>query len=467
MTMATEIETNGKVGTLPVSFVPVPTDEYRRHRKALKATVQPGRPAAPSPIPTPAPAAPGLGGSRVLIWKQDPAVKEIGVRRSYLSGVVLAGPRDGRIASGAPGIPPVSPNVFGDYIQKPGTDAFDAVHTYAVIRQTLTMYQRALAVGGTPAPLPWAWNGSGNMDPLLVFPHGLPDIINAFYSRGERALKFGDFVPTGTAKRVFTCRSFDIVSHETGHAVLDGLKPSWILNNQPPQTGALHESFGDLSAIFLTLSQLDQVEAIVAQTKSNLHDKTFLADMAEQFGLALGRPNGLRNADNDLKLSEVSNEVHDLSQVFTGAIYDILADIFHFERAPAIKDDAAVLHDVGRYVCSLVLRAIIASPASGASFAAVANTMLDTAAADGKPVEYRNFIRNRFTVREVVVSPTPLTTDHVAGVALQSARQDDARLPQDRRACCGTMNNPEYTDALRDVRDELDQLKRAVETLRR
>jgi hypothetical protein len=468
MTMATELATNGKTAPLPVSFVPVPTDGYRRHRKALKATVQPGRPAAPSPIPEPVSLSPALKGSRVLFWKQDPSVLEIGIRRAYLPGAVLAGPRDGRIASGAPGIPPVSPNVFGDYIQSPGTDAFDAVHTYAVVRQTLTMYQRALAVGGSPAPLPWAWNGGGNTDPLAVFPHGLPDVINAFYSRNQKALKFGDFVPTGGTDRVFTCRSLDIVSHETGHAVLDGLKPSWILVNQPAQTGALHESFGDLTAIFLALSQLDQVEAIVAQTKANLHDKTFLADMAEQFGLALGRPNGLRNADNNLKLSEVSDEVHDLSQVFTGAIYDILADIYRFERKPSVKDDAAVLYEVGRYLCSLVLRAIIASPASGAQFADIANTMLEVAAADGKPVQYRNFIRNRFTVREVVVSSTPLTADHVAGVALPAARQDEAQgAAQDRRACCGTMNNPEYTDVMREVQEELDQLKRAAETLRK
>jgi hypothetical protein len=57
---------------------------------------------------------------------------------------------------------------------------------------------------------------------------------------------------------------------------------------------------------------------VIAQTKANLHDKTFLADLAEEFGLALGRPNGLRNADNDLKLSETGIEVHAISQVFTG-----------------------------------------------------------------------------------------------------------------------------------------------------
>ena len=38
---------------------------------------------------------------------------------------------------------------------------------------------------------------------------------------------------------------------------------------------------------------------MIAQTKANLHDKTFLADMAEGSALRWA-PGGLRNADNDL-----------------------------------------------------------------------------------------------------------------------------------------------------------------------
>ena len=271
-----------QVQGIPVALVATPTIEYRTHRKTVKATMEPAAP-LPSPIPLPIPLPLPVIGSRVLIWKQDPTVAELGVRRAYLPSRVLAGPRDGRILSGSPGLPPVSPNTFGDFIQTPGTDAFDAVHTYSVVRMTLTMYQRALAMGSTAAPLPWQWNSSTNTDPLSVFPHGLPDTMNAFYARSQKALKFGDFVkpgsPAGTPK-VFTCRSLDIVSHETGHAVLDGLKPSWLAFGNPPQTGGLHESFGDMTAIFLALSQMDQVEAIIAQTKANLHDKTFLADLA-------------------------------------------------------------------------------------------------------------------------------------------------------------------------------------------
>lgn len=432
--------------TLPVSFVPTPSALYRAHRKSAQLLQQPSLPRLKETVlPTRAAAVPPAG-ARMLIWKQDPSVTELGARKIFLPGVILAGPRDARVASGQPGIAPVSPNAFGDFIMAPDTDQFDAVHAFAVVRMTLTMYQRVLSRADHDAPLPWAWNSSSNTDPLQVFPHGLPNVMNAYYSRSDRAVKFGDFVPNGAVDRIFTCRSFDIVSHETGHAVLDGLKPKWLQNSAPPQTGGLHESFGDLTAIFVALSQLDQVEAVIAQTKADLHDKTFLADMAEQFGLALGRPNGLRNADNDLKLSETGNEVHAISQVFTGAIYDILADIFAFERAPSVRDDAAVLHAVAGYLCSLVLRALIAAPDSNAKYADVVNQMLRIAQEDGKPVDYANFIRNRFALREVVVSPVPLTEDQPQNLELPAMVEDAPGARQDRRACCGTMNHAEYFD---------------------
>lgn len=448
-------EKNGEF-TLPVDFVPTPTDAYRRYRKERKVTVQPGAP-VPAPLPIPL-----STGSRVLIWKQDPSVSEIGVRKCYLPGVVLDGPRDARLATA--GLPVVNRNAFGDFIQTPGSDAFDAVHAYTVARQTLTMYQRAL--GGQP--LPWQWNGPVNTEPLAIFPHGLPNTMNAYYSRTAKALKFGDFDKPGSSPIVhlYTCRSFDIVAHETGHAILDGLKPYWILMGNPPQTGGLHESFGDLSCIFLALAQMDQVEAIIAQTKGNLHNKTFLADLAEEFGLALGRPNGLRNADNDLKLKEAGTEVHAISQVFTGAIYDIMADIFDFERTTQKVDDAFVLYSVGQYMCSLVLRALIAAPDMKATYADVANQMIKLSLADGKPLAYRQFIQNRFVVREVVL-PAPAAfagQQDFSEVELAPAFVDDVDAVQNRSTCCGTMQSEEYNGDEEAVEDEIQALLEYMST---
>ena len=434
---------------LPVGYVPTPSAPYRQHRKHAQLTLQPGAPRLSEAAARKTAAIPV--GSRVLVWKQDPSVSELGTRKAFLPGLIVQGPRDARITFGEPGIAQVSPNAFGDFIVSPNTDQFDAVHTFAIVRMTLSMFQRALAVDGTAAPLPWQWNSASNTDPLRVYPHGLPNVMNAYYSRSDRALKFGDFIPSGATERIYTCRSLDIVAHETGHAVLDGLKPNWLLNNNPPQTGGLHESFGDLTAIFLALSQLDQVEAVIAQTKADLHDKTFLADLAEQFGLALGRPNGLRNADNNIKLSEAGTEVHAISQVFTGAIYDILADIFDHERNPSLRDDAAVLLTCGSYLCSLVLRALLAAPSRAATYAHVANQMLSLAQADGKTA-YLDFIRNSFTVREVLGAQHEQDSDQPAGFAAGAADDEDA--VQDRRACCGTMNNAQYNASEQAFDDE-------------
>jgi hypothetical protein len=451
---------------IPVGLVPTPTNQYRQHRKQKTAIEANGKPAhAEVPLNPPISAAPipipMLSGSRMLIYKQDPSVGEIGIRKVYLPSFVSNGPQDLRLKS--MGLPTVSKNAFGDFIQTPNTEAFDSVQAFAVARLTLTMVQRALALNNLPNSLPWQWNSATNIEPLQVHAHGLPDVMNAFYSRTQRSIKFGDFVAPGTSKRIFTCRSFDIVAHETGHAILDALKPGWILAGNPPQTGGLHESFGDLVAVFLALSQYDQVEAIIAQTKANLHDKTFLSDLAEQFGLALGRPNGLRNADNNLKLSQTGSEVHAISQVFTGGIYDVLADIFQFERNSSKKDDAQVLHECAQYLFGLLLRSLMAAPNSGATYAHVVNQMLAKCFADGKPVKYRNFIRNQFTMREVVVSPIPLNADLKDGVELKAFEHESMHKHalQDRSTCCGTMKHEEYFDIESFLKQEEKELKEA------
>lgn len=450
-------------GTLPAGFIPTPSAEYNAASSRRGAARQISRPSLklvrstdaepsfaeddaaklPTPVPLPVPPLQILFSSRALIYKQDPSVAEIGIRKVLLRGLIGAGPGTSRIKLA--GVASVTPNAMSDFIQTPGTEAFDAVHTFAVVHQTLAMCQRTLG-----ATIRWQWNGTSNTDPITVSPRA-GVTMNAFYSRTQKALKFFFFNKPGApapAPVVYTCRSLDIVSHETGHAVLNSLKPGWLASSANPQTGALHEAFGDIVAIFLALAQLDQVEALIVQTKGNLHDKSFLSDMAEEFGLALGRDNGLRNADNDKKLSEVSSEVHDLSQVFTGGIYDVLADIFAFERKVAVEDEAFTLLKVGQYLFSLILRAIRAAPDANATFAHVVNQMLAISASDGKPAQYRTFIRNRFTLREVVVAAAPLAGDGddqpMEAVEHTHLVLQDTGL-QDRSGCCGTMRLREYS----------------------
>jgi hypothetical protein len=428
------------------------TEQNHRRLEARRVTGP-----RPNEVPTP-PAAPG---SRFLTYKQDPSVGDSGIRTVFVSGLILNGPRDARIQAELAGTTPVARNTNGDFIFPLDSNQFDCAHTWAVVRETLTMCERLHG-----APIPWAWNTGGNTDLIKVFPHA-GVTANAFYSRTAKALKFFFFTPQGSTSQVFTCQSLDIVAHEAGHAILDGLKPGWLSNGSPPQTGGLHESFGDLVAVFLALSQLDQAEAVMALSRNNLHAKTFIAHVAEQFGAALGKPFGLRNADNDLKLSEVGNEVHAISQVFTGGIYDIMADIFAFEldRQGNKKRPSLILVEVASHLSKLVLDAIIAAPDSNAVYADVINKMLVLSKNQNDPPIYRTFIRNQFTFREVVVSPTPLD-DMMAGLmplgdpnyadgedvlVLEQANTPASLVAQQNRSlCCGTMQLPEFR------RDESD-----------
>jgi Zn-dependent metalloprotease len=92
--------------------------------------------------------------------------------------------------------------------------------------------------------------------------------LNAFYDPKTHALVFPQFVDKGKMK--YTSSSFDVVAHEAGHACLNAMIPS--LN----QTGrldhkALHESFGDLSALFasLELASPAQLKAWLANPNSD------------------------------------------------------------------------------------------------------------------------------------------------------------------------------------------------------
>lgn len=420
--------------------------------KATGAKATAAAPSAPSSVPAPA-RPPSKFGSRILIYKQDPSVGSLGVRAVYIPGMVLNGPADARITTQLQGVTPVARNAHADFLFEVDTPQFDAAHTWAVVRETLTMYERLRG-----APLPWAWNTNADTEPITVFPHA-GVTANAYYSRSAKALKFFYFTPKDTP--IYTCRSLDIVAHETGHGVLDGLKPGWLSAGAPPQTGGLHEAFGDVTAMFLTLAQLDQADALITLSKANLHRRNFLSSLAEQFGAGLGLKFGLRNADNDLKLSQVGNEVHDLSQVFTGGIYDVLADIFAYEytRQRSTKDPALILVEVARGLASTLIDGIMAAPAANAMYADVVNGMLAASKSKGEPGIYRTYLRNRFALREVVVSPTPLVEVIAAGFAAEGGAYTEAedvvtveavdhapsmRASQDRSGCCGTMQMPEY-----------------------
>jgi len=359
--------------------------------------------------------------TNVRIWQKDPLSNEH-VRTKLLRGTVNPGPQDNHITIRMPEMEPVYPDKKGNFVGcVPGTAEFDAVHTFSVIRMTCALYEHDHLFNE-----PFQWNTGGNHEPITVLPWEYATTqINAHYCREKKQLVFL-YTPSQRdhTKRVYACRSFDCVAHETGHAILDQLKPTWHSNELPPQTGALHESFGDLTAIFLELSQIDQVRKLISQTKGDLKNKNFIAKFAEDLGAEFGRPSGLRNANNNLKLSEVDSEVHNLSQVFTGAIYDILAKLFDFEKKRfALKGYPQLLFDLAADLRIRLLQAIKAAPDYNASFAHVAQKFIEISLS-----QHQTIMRDQFKIREIL----GITA------AVEIELDDDGDI-QMRDNCCQTM----------------------------
>jgi hypothetical protein len=193
---------------------------------------------------------------------------------------------------------------------------FHQLNVWGVVQRVLEFYEDIKALG---RPIPWGFDGNR----LLIVPHaGYGE--NAYYDQRSKSLQFyyfGDVVKPG-----YTCLSHDIIAHETGHAVLDGIRP---LYNQfsSVQTSAFHEFIGDLTAIMLALFNND-IRHYVSQAP-DLQGADVLANLAEEFGRKVeGRPY-LRSARNQLTLEDVRSSVspHLVSQVLTGAMFEILIGI--------------------------------------------------------------------------------------------------------------------------------------------
>ncbi|MDP3936304.1 MAG: hypothetical protein Q8Q56_04900 [Alphaproteobacteria bacterium] len=79
--------------------------------------------------------------------------------------------------------------------------------------------------------------------------------LNAYYDPRTHKLIFPEFVDKGQMK--YTCSSFDVVAHEAGHACLNAMAPN-LLRTGRLDHKALHESFGDLTALFASLSLVSE-----------------------------------------------------------------------------------------------------------------------------------------------------------------------------------------------------------------
>ncbi|MDN2580152.1 hypothetical protein [Aquibium sp. ELW1220] len=98
---------------------------------------------------------------------------------------------------------------------------------------------------------------------IRLLPHAA-EIANAYYSRRDECLAFGHFLrkrvndESDRDRRVFLCLSRDIITHETTHAILDGMRGSFTRPSSVDQ-GAFHEGFADIVALLSVLKSEEMI----------------------------------------------------------------------------------------------------------------------------------------------------------------------------------------------------------------
>jgi hypothetical protein len=271
---------------------------------------------------------------------------------------------------------------------------FHQVNVWAVIMKVIELFEEPSALG---RPVPWAFPGNR----LIVVPHaGYGE--NAFYDRRSKSLQFYYF---GTKKQtVFTCLSHDIIAHETGHAILDGVRP---LYNEISsfQTSAFHEFTADLTTIVSALRNNDLRAVLKAATAGDLSRKNFIANVAEGFGTHVVNRPYLRTAHNDhsMRFLNMAKSPHANSQVLTGAMFDIMAGMAanYMEQREKTPGEA-LWHTVDRFR-RVALQALDYCPPADIQFGDYADAVLrrDQIGNPMDPHGYRAIMRQVFDKRGI------------------------------------------------------------------
>ena len=207
-----------------------------------------------------------------------------------------------------------------------GDPRFHQQMVYAVASRVVEIFDRAL---GRPVDL--ARTKTGKARAIRLFPHAFC-YANAFYNVELGAILFGYFrAPDNVVganipgQMIFSCLSHDVIAHELTHALINQLSPR-LLDSEHPDAVALHEGLADLVAILHRFSLESVVRDEVQRTRGILDVKSDFCKIAPQFGAALGRLHGIRDAREpaDPKQYATVLEPHERGALLISAVLEAL-----------------------------------------------------------------------------------------------------------------------------------------------
>jgi hypothetical protein len=262
---------------------------------------------------------------------------------------------------------------------------FHQLNAYGIAARATELVEKELG-----RPLRWGFDGSR----LLVVPHA-GTLANAFYSTQTHSLQFYSFVRARGRVVYHTALAHDVVAHETGHALLDAVRPRYGEAFEP-ETAALHEAIGDLTAVFAALSH----RIVRRRVARNLAGANLLSEIAEGFEEegATGWASLRSLVDARPLMWKDTIESHDLSLRLSSAVYRCLERLTREIRARGHTQEDA-LRQARTLLQRMVVRALDYLPPADATLDDFAQAML-VADHVAKPKDERDY---RAVVRRVLV----------------------------------------------------------------
>jgi hypothetical protein len=214
-----------------------------------------------------------------------------------------------------PVFPPVFPDAEGHFDHLlPGTPEFAEAHVFGTVRFVLDVWERYFG-----HRIEWHFAADYRRLEITI----LPGLNNAYAGYGFMQIGAHRFPDGSHAPYAL---NFDVVAHELGHLILYSTVGLPTPATQQGEYFGFQESGADTTALIAGLHFDSLLEHLLQETHGNLYTYNELDRFAE-----LSPDDQIRLASNDVKMSAFAagwEDEHALSQPLTGAVFDILVDIF-------------------------------------------------------------------------------------------------------------------------------------------
>jgi hypothetical protein len=210
---------------------------------------------------------------------------------------------------------PAMPSADGhfDHLEV-GTAEFEAAHAYGSVRFSLDVWERYFG-----RHIPWYfWPQYESLEVALLRPLNNATAGFGFMEIGSSITEAGEAHPFSL--------NFDVVAHELGHLIIYAEVGLPADDATDGEYFGFHEAAADLTSMVAVMHFDAVLDHLLETTHGNLYTFNELNRFAE-----LSPHTQIRIASNDRKLSDFAagwRDEHALSEPLTGAIFDILVDVF-------------------------------------------------------------------------------------------------------------------------------------------